>query len=331
LFRCFAQLDNKPGRTLGSTKTGQPTGTGLGLHLCQVFVQRMNGHIWVSNNNDDEGVEEYGGEEQQRRMKKGSTFSFFLPLLADGSASSSSPIHCSSHDTIIDEQNNNSDPNFVSSSSSSGNIRQGMTTAVGSKDGTNTVFTRRVLLVDDILINRKVLSRILKKIGFLNITTVDSGENAIIELLSAAKKETDPYDLIISDLQMPGMSGTELSQSIRRISSSSSSTTNNNSNSNNGFPRPVVIGLTADTGLNVAEQCRKSGMSDVLYKPITVDDMKKYAESKVPLLRPGVWHDDAKIIIDRGRRGSCRDHQQQLAEEPAATATTSSSTIIPVQ
>jgi len=134
---------------------------------------------------------------------------------------------------------------------------------------------RTVLFVDDTLINRKVISRILKKAGFSNVTTVESGPEAMIEL---SKKKN--YDLVISDFDMPGMSGTELSEAIA---------------TNNGdFQRPVVVGLTADTSPIVAERCRASGMSDVLYKPITVEDMKKYVETTVSFLKPGVWYNDEK-------------------------------------
>ena len=76
---------------------------------------------------------------------------------------------------------------------------------------------------------------------------------------------------------MPGMSGVELSEAIAAASS------------NDDFRRPVVVGLTADTRLDVVERCRASGMSDVLYKPVTVGDMRDYAENKILLLQAGVW------------------------------------------
>lgn len=247
LFRRFAQLDdNSSRRALGSSGVGQPSGTGLGLYLCQLFVQRMKGHIWVTNNND----------------KKGSTFSFSLPLLINELASNS----CS---YIGDHHRAGQD------------IRQLPGPAhclTACKNGGHPAYKQRVLLVDDTLINRKVLSRILKKIGFSDVTTVDSGHSALVEL----HKENN-YDLVISDLQMPGMSGTELSQAI--FEPSPTKTTDHVE-----FQIPVVIGLTADTRPDVADRCNASGMSDVLYKPITAEDMKKYVETKSMLLRPGVWH-----------------------------------------
>jgi len=228
LFRRFARLDSKPSRALGgSNKVGQPSGTGLGLNLCQLFLQRMNGEIWAINNSNG----------------KGSTFSFFLPLAAD---------------SIINPQI--AAPLSVSKRRPSFEDLELSTTQL------------KVLLVDDVLINRKVIGRMVKLLGVSDIVTADSGESALIEL-----SENGPYDLVITDLQMPGISGTELCEAIM-----SGKTCPMNQ-------LPVVVGLTADTSSKVAENCRASGMSNVLYKPISVIEMREFFETSVMLLRPGVW------------------------------------------
>ena len=41
-------------------------------------------------------------------------------------------------------------------------------------------------------------------------------------------------------------------------------------------PKPVVVRLTADTGLSVRKKCLASGMADVIHKPITVVGMQDY-------------------------------------------------------
>jgi CheY-like chemotaxis protein len=46
-------------------------------------------------------------------------------------------------------------------------------------------------------------------------------------------------------------------------------------------PKPVVVGLTADTSANLYQRCRESGMADVLRKPITVNEMRDYFEQKI--------------------------------------------------
>jgi signal transduction histidine kinase/CheY-like chemotaxis protein len=240
LFRRYAQLDTEPTRTLGSNNIGQPSGTGLGLHLCQLFVERMNGRIWVTNNGKDVG---------------GSCFSFYLPLVS-----------CEAHDTI-------EDPGMLNTNSRVSFCHPNLIDKQGRFDETKdegSVFDRRVLLVDDTLINRKVVGRMLKTIGISNPVTMESGKEALEEL------STNRYDLVITDLQMPGMSGTELSAAIQDM--------------HNESTLPIVVGFTADSSSDAAERCSKSGMSDLLYKPITLSEMKDYFETTVPNLKPGIWH-----------------------------------------
>ncbi|OEU09274.1 two-component system sensory kinase [Fragilariopsis cylindrus CCMP1102] len=232
LFRRFARLDNKPTRALGGgNKIGQPSGTGLGLNLCQLFLHRMNGEIWATNNSNG----------------RGSTFSFFLPLAIDNNPNIDSRI------TAPVEMSNNRCRSF--------------------EDLSLTTSQLRILLVDDVLINRKVIGRMVKLIGIVDIVTVDSGENALIELF-----KNGPYDLVISDLQMPGMSGTELCEAIMADTNGCLSR------------KPVVVGLTADTSVKVAENCSVAGMSAVMYKPISVIEMRDFFGKTVGRLKPGVWY-----------------------------------------
>mmetsp|Transcript_1458 Transcript_1458/g.3220 ORF Transcript_1458/g.3220 Transcript_1458/m.3220 type:complete len:926 (-) Transcript_1458:552-3329(-) len=230
LFRRFARLDSTPTRALGgSNKVGQPSGTGLGLNLCQLFVQRMNGEIWAINNSNG----------------RGATFTFFLPLAVDSHIDS--PIMTP---TSLTRKRCNT-----------------------FEDLANRTTLLRVLLADDVLINRKVIGRMLQQVGISDIVTVDSGETALCKL-----SENEPFDLVITDLQMPGMSGTELCEAIMLDKTYSS-----------GRP-PIVVGLTADTSVKVAENCRASGMSTVLYKPISVVEVQEFFERTIMQLRPGVWY-----------------------------------------
>mmetsp|Transcript_57459 Transcript_57459/g.65189 ORF Transcript_57459/g.65189 Transcript_57459/m.65189 type:complete len:249 (-) Transcript_57459:93-839(-) len=242
----------------------------------------MNGFMWVTNNNDDDGKDDKINDNHDReRIKKGSTFSFFLPLLSND---------VSLQSNTSDAQN--TDPTFASPSTNDHYLTV-------NKDFTlHSVYQYRVLFVDDVLINRKVISRILKKIGFSDVTTVDSGENAMIEIMSM-KKRNHYYNLVLSDLQMPGMSGTELCEAIGKVSTTILD-----------FQRPIVIGFTADTGLNVVQRCQASGMSDVLYKPITVKEMKQYAETKIPLFSPGVWYD-----TEKEHRRQNKPYQSQVSSQ----------------
>ncbi len=235
LFQRYAQLESRPTRVLGGNAVGQPSGTGVGLHLCQLFVDRMNGQLWVTNN---------------RNGLDGCTFSFYLPLVS-----------CDANYSVPKTKK------LISASGSRSNLSE---KRVETKTSKASVFDCRVLLVDDTLINRKVFDRMLKKLGISCSVTVNSGEKALQELAR------NSYDLVITDLQMPGMSGTELSAAIR--------------DSNNGTTTPVVVGLTADIRRDALDRCVESGMADVLYKPITLSEMKEYFETTVPHLKPGVWY-----------------------------------------
>ena len=250
LFHRFARLNQQPTRILGSNTVGQPSGTGLGLHLCQMFVQRMRGWIWVENNTG-----------------RGSTFSFCLPLVR----SPETPLHS---------------PTFGSQSVgtelqapiSSKRKRGSLQNHSPSIDYRNL----RVLVVDDILINRKVLDRMLKKIGVLQVSTADSGRSALDELFSSG----NTYDLVITDLQMPGMSGIELTEVIVQKMKEKSE---QKPKPPDGVPPLVVVGLTADMSAGVTEKCALSGMSDLLYKPITLIEIKEYFQTTISKLQPGQW------------------------------------------
>eukprot|EP00536_Pseudo-nitzschia_multiseries_P013954 jgi/Psemu1/261849/estExt_Genewise1Plus.C_6350013 len=229
LFQRFTRLDSKPTRVIGdSNKVGQPSGTGLGLNICQLFLQRMKGEIWAVNNCTGNGA----------------TFSFFLPLSAG----------------------RNADSRITASECLTKRYFSFETLA-------NRTAQLRVLLADDVLINRKVIGRMIKQAGVSCIATADGGEHALRKL-----SEDGPFDLVITDLQMPGMSGTELCTAIMsRVSCK-------------GDSLPVVVGLTADTSVCAAEKCRASGMSTVLYKPISVLEMQEFFETFLERLRPGIWH-----------------------------------------
>ena len=238
LFQRFAQLNNsKPGRILGTRTVGQSSGTGLGLHLCELFVKRMNGHIWATNNKGDSGC----------------TFSFSLPLLSE-------------NETKLQRQ-----PSSLNMASMASHE-----TPQSPPPLERPMNQPTILYVDDTLINRKVVSKVLQQIGYTRVTTVNSGHAAMTELLT---KGNHYYDIIITDLNMPGMSGTELSRSIFNEDASS-------------FRKPVVVGLTANSSKDVVARCKASGMSDVLFKPITAERMKEYMETKVPFLQAGVWYNE---------------------------------------
>jgi signal transduction histidine kinase/DNA-binding response OmpR family regulator len=110
----------------------------------------------------------------------------------------------------------------------------------------------RVLLVEDIRANQLVTSTLLRRLGHL-VDPAGSGQEAI----EAARRS--PYDIIFMDIFMPGMSGQEATQHIRDL----------------GGPlaQVPIVALTANVAAHDAAVFRAAGMSGVLGKPVTLEDL----------------------------------------------------------
>ena len=67
----------------------------------------------------------------------------------------------------------------------------------------------KILVVDDLLTMRDLLIKSLNKLGFLNVIQASDGDIALDILLK------DQFDLLITDWNMPNMSGIELTVAIR--------------------------------------------------------------------------------------------------------------------
>lgn len=66
-----------------------------------------------------------------------------------------------------------------------------------------------ILLVDDEPFQRHVLREVLKRVGFQHVTEADSGQTALLKMAE------ESFDVVLSDVQMPGMNGLELLRQIR--------------------------------------------------------------------------------------------------------------------
>ncbi|WP_074406450.1 response regulator [Aquimarina megaterium] len=113
----------------------------------------------------------------------------------------------------------------------------------------NTVY-RRILVAEDNKINQIVTKNLLNIIGY-DCTIVENGFNA----LQMVKKED--FDLILMDLNMPYLNGTEATRRIREF--------------NEITP---IIALTAAELSEVQEECMEIGMNDIINKPLNKNDLK---------------------------------------------------------
>jgi two-component system, chemotaxis family, chemotaxis protein CheY len=73
----------------------------------------------------------------------------------------------------------------------------------------------KILVVEDTLPIREIITSFLRNLGFQNITEADDVAQALKHLATASEK-FQPYQLIISDWKMPGMTGMDLLNSVRR-------------------------------------------------------------------------------------------------------------------
>ncbi|AHD11270.1 PP2C family protein-serine/threonine phosphatase [Phaeobacter gallaeciensis] len=126
---------------------------------------------------------------------------------------------------------------------------------------TNSI--RRVLVVDDSRLQRRILVASLKKWGF-EVVEAESGE-AAMEIC-----ESDPPDLILSDWMMPGMNGLEFCRAFRAQSQDNYS---------------YFILLTSKSEKNEVAQGLDAGADDFLTKPVSSDELRARISAGERILR----------------------------------------------
>lgn len=81
-----------------------------------------------------------------------------------------------------------------------------------------TMFTQstKILIVDDVQSLRDLLKAYLRRLGFQNISEADDGQIAL-DLLWQAQNSKMPFELVISDWNMPNMDGLNLLKRVRQV------------------------------------------------------------------------------------------------------------------
>ncbi len=126
----------------------------------------------------------------------------------------------------------------------------------------------RILLVEDNVINQKLALRLLEKMGY-RADVASNGKEGVKAV------ETNQYDLVLMDVQMPEMDGIQATKAIRAHEQELAT-----HNSRPAIHHIPIIAMTANAMKGDLERCIEAGMDDYLSKPvrpqILQETIKKY-------------------------------------------------------
>jgi len=110
--------------------------------------------------------------------------------------------------------------------------------------------TMKILVVDDEAPVREILKKGLSQMGGFSVEVARNGLEAI------EKIENDVFDLVLTDMKMPGMDGLELLKTIKGT-----------------WPDMMVILITAYGSVETAVEAMKMGANDYITKPIDLNEL----------------------------------------------------------
>ncbi|HYL76928.1 MAG TPA: response regulator [Bryobacteraceae bacterium] len=118
----------------------------------------------------------------------------------------------------------------------------------------------RILVVDDNSIAQTIASRVLRRYAY-EVECASDGPDAI------GKAAKSKFDLVLMDLQMPGMDGFQTAKSIRALASYE------------GVP---ILAVTANCSADYRDLCMRNGMQGFLSKPVHSRELVKAVEKYLP-------------------------------------------------
>lgn len=124
---------------------------------------------------------------------------------------------------------------------------------------------KRILLVEDNLLNQEIAVELLKEAGFI----LDTAEDGIIAVEKMQKARPGQYDLILMDIQMPIMDGYEATRQIRKLE-------------NPEIANIPIVAMTANAFEEDRQKALDAGMNGHVSKPI---DLGKLLEAVKKVLK----------------------------------------------
>ena len=142
----------------------------------------------------------------------------------------------------------------------------------------------KLLVAEDNPINLKLVLMMLERLGYRADSAVDG--RAVLEAVSR-----ESYDLVLMDVQMPGMDGFEATRLLTDML---------------GERRPRVVAITAHALAGDRERCLAAGMDDYLSKPISLDELREVVERQTAT-RGGAGAGAARSPVDPSRLERLRE------------------------
>ena len=112
----------------------------------------------------------------------------------------------------------------------------------------------KILIVDDFSTMRRIIKNLLRELGFSNTIEADDGQTALPKL------RTGGVDFLITDWNMPGMSGIELLRAIRADANLK------------GLP---VLMVTAEAKREQIVEAAQAGVNGYVIKPFTAATLEE--------------------------------------------------------
>ena len=141
-------------------------------------------------------------------------------------------------------------------------------TAASQSDAGNTLEGSRILLAEDVEINREIVLTLLEPLEL----TVDCAEDGV-EAINMFIENPGLYDIVLMDVQMPKMDGYEATRRIRSFDLPNAKT----------IP---IIALTANVFKEDIEACLSAGMNGHLGKPIDPEELLSKLEHYLSKTKP---------------------------------------------
>jgi signal transduction histidine kinase len=228
------------GTQFNANKLQSGGGSGLGLAFAKAITEQHGGSLRAHSNGRD----------------KGTTFRLDLPLYHDKTMESTSP------NNMNDDANADAIADAALSLSSSIASTKPETTTTATTIREETLEPMHILVVDDALLNRKLLIRLLESNGH-SCGEAENGQELIDTIearcdSSSGEAQAAQYDCILVDYEMPVMNGPDACKAIRKMGYT-------------GF----VVGVTGNLLPEDVSYFMHCGADAVLSKPFKYKDLEQ--------------------------------------------------------